>query len=59
MGLLTAQIIQKIEFPKSKMSDGRHFEKKPLNRHISATVRPILMKHGTMKQIDPLQETDR
>jgi len=26
------------------MADGRHFEKKPLNRHISATVWPILMK---------------
>jgi len=28
------------------MADGRHFEKNPLNRHISATVRPILMKFG-------------
>jgi len=26
MGLLTAQIVKKIEFPKSKMADGGHFE---------------------------------
>jgi len=26
MGLLTAQIVKKFEFPKSKMADGRHFE---------------------------------
>jgi len=50
--------LKKIEFPKSKMADGRHFEK-PLNRHISATVGPILMKFGTVTQICPLQETDR
>jgi len=41
------------------MADSRHFEKKPLNRHISATVGPILMKFGTVTQICPLQETDR
>jgi len=29
--------------------------KKPLNRHISATVQPILMKFGTMTHIGPLQ----
>jgi len=26
MGFLTAQIVKKFEFPKSKMADGRHFE---------------------------------
>jgi len=35
------------------MADGRHFEKKPLNRHILATVWPILMKFGTVTQIGP------
>jgi len=34
---LTAQTIEKFEFHKSKMADGRHFGK-TLNRHISATV---------------------
>ena len=36
------------------MADGRHFQKKPLNRHIAiffATVRPVLMKFGTMTHI--------
>jgi len=32
---------------------------KPLNCHISATVRPIFIKYGTMTQIGPLQEIDR
>ena len=59
MGLLTAQIVKKFEFPKSQMADGRHFEKKLLNRHISATAGPILMKFGMVTQIGPLQETDR
>jgi len=27
MGLLTVLTVKKIEFPKSKMADGRHFEK--------------------------------
>jgi len=40
---------------KSKMADGRHFEKKLLNSHISATVWPILMKFGTVTNIGPLQ----
>jgi len=57
MGLLTVLTVKKFEFPKSKMADGRPFEKKPLNRHISATVGPILMKFGTVTQIGPLQET--
>jgi len=35
------------------MADGRHFEKKSLNRHISATVGPTLMKFGTVTQIAP------
>jgi len=30
-------------------------KKKPLNRHISATVRPILMKFGMVTHIGPLQ----
>ena len=34
------------------MADRRHFEK-PLNRYISATVWPILLKFGTVKQIEP------
>jgi len=34
------------------MADGRHL-KKPLNRHISATVGPILMKFGTMTDWPP------
>jgi len=58
MGLLTVLTVKKFEFPKSKMADGRHFEK-PLNHHISATVGPILMKFGTVTQGCPLQETDR
>jgi len=33
------------------MADGRHFEKKTLNHHISATVRPILMTFNTMTHI--------
>jgi len=41
------------------MADGRHFEKKPINRHISATVRPILMKFGTVTHIGPWQWTNR
>jgi len=41
------------------MADGRHFEKKPLNRHISATVGPILMKFGMVTQVCPLREADR
>ena len=59
MGLLTVLTVKKFEFPKSKMADGRHFEKKPLNRHISATVGPIFIKFGTVTQGCPLQETDR
>jgi len=35
LGLLTTPV-KNFEFPKSKMVDGKHFEK-PLNRHISAT----------------------
>ena len=58
MGLLTVQTVEKFEFPKYKMADGRHY-KKPLNRHISATVWPILMIFGTETQIGPLQGTDR
>jgi len=34
-------------------------KKKPLNRHISANVWPILMKFGTMTHIGPLQRIDR
>ena len=30
MVLLTVQTVKKFEFPKSKMADGRHFEKKPV-----------------------------
>jgi len=59
MDLLTVLTVKKIEFLKFKMVDGGHFEKKPLNRHISATVGPILMKFGKETQICPLQETDR
>jgi len=42
MGLLTVLIVKKLNFLKSK---------KPLNRHISATVWPILMKFGTVTRI--------
>jgi len=35
------------------MADGRHFQKNPLNHHISATVGSILMKFGTVTQIGP------
>jgi len=38
LGLLTVLTVKKIEFSKFKMADGRHFEKKPLNCHISATI---------------------
>jgi len=37
------------------MADGRHYEKKSLNIHISATVRLILMKFGMVTNIGPLQ----
>jgi len=37
MGLLIVQTVENFEFPKSKMADGRDL-KKPLHRHISATV---------------------
>jgi len=59
MGLLTVLTVKKFEFPQSKLADGRHFEKKPLNCHISATVGPILMKFGILTQVCPLQERDR
>jgi len=49
--------VKKFEFPNSKMADSRHFEKKPLNRHISATVWPILMKFGMATLICPIQGT--
>jgi len=39
------------------MADGRQFEN-PLNRHISATDWPILMKLATVMQIGPLLGTD-
>ena len=44
---------------KSKMADGRHFEKKPLNRHISATGWPILIRFGTVAHIGLLQRIYR
>jgi len=40
------------------MADGRHFEKK-LNRRISASVRPILMKFGTVTHIGTWQRINR
>jgi len=39
---------------KSKMADSRHFEKKTLDRHNSATVRQITMKFGMITQCDLL-----
>jgi len=36
------------------MADGRHFGNRK-NRHVSATVWPILMKFGTVSHIGPLQ----
>jgi len=39
------------------MPDGCHFEEL-LNRHISSTVWPILMKFGMVMQIGPLQRTE-
>jgi len=44
---------------KFKMADGRHFEKKPLNHHISATVRSILMEFSTMMHIGPGHRNNR
>jgi len=42
------------------MADGRHFEKPVnLNRHISATVRPILTKCGKVTNIGLLQRMHR
>jgi len=41
------------------MANGRHFEKKPLNRHSSVTVWSILMKFGTLAHIGPIQGADR
>jgi len=41
------------------MADGRHFEKKSLNRHISATVWPILMKFGMVTHIGSWQRINR
>jgi len=43
----------KFQSLKSKMADGRHFEKS-LNRHNSATVGRIAMKFGTMRHFDRL-----
>jgi len=40
------------------MANGRHL-KKPLNRHIFATVRPIFMKFGIMTHIGPWQRIKR
>jgi len=39
---------------KSKMADGRHLKKTLLNSHISAIVRPILMKCGKVTNIGPM-----
>jgi len=41
------------------MADGRHFEKNPLNCHISVAIRPILMKFGTMTHIGSWQRINR
>ena len=55
---LTAPIIKKIRISQIQYG-GRPPVWKPLNRHISTTVWPILMKFGTMTQIGPLQRIDR
>jgi len=39
------------------MVNGRHFEKKPLNRHDSATVEGIATKFGIMNYFNPLKPT--
>jgi len=57
MVLLTVPTVKKFEFPKSKMAEAAIL-KKPLNRHISATVGPSLMKFGTVTQVCLLQERD-
>ena len=58
MCLLSAQIVKKIWI--SKIQDGgRPPLWKPLNRHISATVLPILMKFGTVTHTGPVQEMMR
>jgi len=41
----------------SKMADGGHFEKIE-NRHISATVRLMATKFGSLTQFDPLDPFD-
>ena len=56
MGLLTAPTVKKFEYHKSKMADGRHFEK-TLNRHISATFWPILIKFGAVMHNGPHRVT--
>ena len=57
MGLLTAPSVKKIRI--SQIQDGeRPPFWEPLNRHISASVWPILMKFGTMTHIGPLQRKD-
>ena len=38
MGVLTAQTVEKFEFPQSKMADGRHFER---NRLIIISQQPF------------------
>jgi len=53
IGLLTAATAKKFEFHKSKIADARQFEK-PLNRYISTTAWPILMKFATVMQIGPV-----
>jgi len=40
------------------MADGRHYEKKSLNIHISATVRLILMKFGVVTNIGPVKNSN-
>jgi len=41
------------------LQDCRHFEKNPLNCHISATISPILMQFSMLTHNSPLQRTNR
>jgi len=48
-----------LNFQNPRWRTAANLKKKPLNRHISATVGPILIKFSKETQICPLHESDR
>jgi len=57
MGLLTAKIVKKFEFTKSKITYRRHFEKNVKLSYLSKRLTDF--DDGTETQICPLLDTDR